>query len=91
MYLLQEPAFIYLFIYFLIFAIVSSISFYFCSDLYDFFPSTNFGDFCLLFLVALGIRLGCLFDIFPVCLLFELDCTAVNFPLALLFTASCRF
>ena len=30
----------------LIFAIVFFVSIYFCSDLYDFFPSTNFG-FCL--------------------------------------------
>ena len=41
---------------------------YFCSDLYDFFPPTNFGAFffVLLSLVALGVRLDCLFEIFLV-------------------------
>ena len=40
--------------------------FYLCSDLCDFFPSNNFGVFVavvLPFLVALGISLGCLFDV----------------------------
>ena len=49
-----------------IFARVSFISIYFCSDLYDFFPSANFGGFCghfPLFLGSLGVRLGCLFDV----------------------------
>ena len=42
---------------------------YFCSDLYDFFPSTNFGVFfLLLFLVVLGVKLGCLFDVILVSL-----------------------
>ena len=33
-----------------IFARVSFISIYFCSDLYDFFPSANFGGFVAIFL-----------------------------------------
>ena len=37
---------------------------YFCSDLYDFFPSANCRVFVLLFLVALSVKLGCLFDVF---------------------------
>ena len=38
---------------------------YFCSDLYDFFLSANFW-FCLFFffLVPLGVRLSCFFEIF---------------------------
>ena len=40
--------------------------FYFCSDLYDFFPSTNLGSFVLLFPVALGVRLCSLrFFLYP--------------------------
>lgn len=52
------------------FAIVSFI-FYFFSDLYDLFPSTNSGClFVLLFLVALGIRLGLVhFDVCLICFL----------------------
>ena len=44
---------------------------YFCSDLYDFFPSTNFRDFfILLFLVALGVKVqSCLIPCDP------LDCS----------------
>ena len=38
----------------LIFASVCFISIYFCSDLYDFFPSANFGGFVALFLLFLG-------------------------------------
>jgi len=34
----------------LIFARVSFISIYFCSDLYDFFPSAHFGGFVAIFL-----------------------------------------
>ena len=46
----------------LIFVKVSFISFSFISALiYDFFPSTNFG--ILLFLVALSVWIGCLFDV----------------------------
>ena len=49
----------------LIFTFVSFFSIYFCSDLYDFFPSTNFGFlFVLLFPVVLGVKLGCLFNVF---------------------------
>ena len=33
----------------------------FWSDLHDFFPSANFGIFKILSLIALGVRLGCLF------------------------------
>ena len=43
------------------FTIVSFI--YFCSDVYDFFP---FAIFFLLFLVVLGVKLGCLIDVFAV-------------------------
>ena len=50
----------------LIFTIVYFFFIYFCSDLYDFFLSTNFGDFVLLFPVVLGVKLGCLFDVFLV-------------------------
>ena len=39
---------------------------YFWSDHYDFFPSANFGFFVLLSLLALGVRLGCLFEMFLV-------------------------
>ena len=54
---------------FIDFAIVSFTS-YFFSDLYDLFPSTNFGGlFVLLSLVALGVRLGCLLDVFLICFL----------------------
>ena len=45
------------------------LHFYFiclCSDLYDFFPCINFGCSLFFFLVALGVRLNCLFEIFLV-------------------------
>ena len=61
--LFKEPAlsFIDLFYCFLCLYFI-----YFCSDLYDFFPSTNFG-FCLFsFSSWLGIKLCCLFEIFLV-------------------------
>ena len=55
----KEPAFSFINLYYCFFFI------YFCSDLYDFFPSTNFGGFfVLLFPVVLGVKLGCLFDAF---------------------------
>ena len=39
----------------------------FCFDLYDFFPSANFG-FCLFFsLVVVGVKVGGLFEMFLVC------------------------
>ena len=53
----------------LIFTTVSLIFFvcvYFCSDLYDFFPFVNFEGFVLLFPVVLGVKSGCLFDVFLV-------------------------
>ena len=38
---------------------------YFCSDFYDFFPSTNFGVLHFsFFLVPLGVKLGYLFDFY---------------------------
>ena len=38
---------------------------YFCSGFYDFFTSTNCGRvFILLFLDAVDVRLGCLYDVF---------------------------
>ena len=60
-YLLKEPAFGFVeFCYSLLcFSFI-----YFCPNFYDFFPSTNPG--VLLFLVALGVKLGYLFDFSPV-------------------------
>ena len=37
---------------------------YFCSDLYDFFPSANFGDFLFFFSVVLHVRICSLFEVF---------------------------
>ena len=63
-YLLKESAFSFINLYycsFLFFFI------YFCSDLYDCFPSTNFGLFFFCsFPVVLGVKLGCLVDVFLV-------------------------
>jgi len=63
-YLLKEPAFSFIG---LCYSYLHLFFIYFCSDLYDFFPSTNFGVFfvvvVVLFLVALDVRLGCLFDV----------------------------
>ena len=62
-YLLKEPVFScinFYYCYFHLFFI------YFHSDLYDFFASTNFGGFVLLFPIVLGVKLGCLFNIFLV-------------------------
>ena len=51
----------------LIFSIFFSLYLiYFCCDLYDFFPSTNFQGFCSFSLVPLGVSLDCLFEIFLV-------------------------
>ena len=36
---------------------------YFCSDFHDFFLSTDFGFLALLFLIVLGVKLGCLFNV----------------------------
>ena len=55
---------LFIFLVLLIFTVVSFI--YFCSDLYDVFPSANLGDFVLLFPVVLGVKLGCVFDVFHV-------------------------
>ena len=49
---------------FLIFAVVSFVSFYFYCELYHVFASTNF--FFFLILVVLNLRLGCLFNVFRV-------------------------
>ena len=66
---------------FIDFAIVSFIS-YFFSDLYNLFPSTNFGRlFVLLSLVALGVSLGCLLDVFLVGFLQFEFFTVFFFPL----------
>ena len=60
---------------------------YFCSDLYDFFPFTNFGNlFVLLSLVALGERFGCLRFLCP-----EVRLHCCNFLLRTAFAASHRF
>ena len=63
-YLLKEPAFSFID---LCYRCLHLFFVYFCSDLYDFFPCTNFGVFfvvvVVLFLVALDVRLGCLFDV----------------------------
>ena len=56
---------------------------YFHSYLYCFFHS-----FVLLFLVPLGARLNCLFELF---LVFEVDHVTVNFPLSNDFAATYRF
>ena len=54
-----ESLFVYVIFYFFFI--------YFCSDLYDFFPSTNFEVFfVLLFPVVLGVNLGYLFEVFLV-------------------------
>ncbi|CAI9173268.1 unnamed protein product [Rangifer tarandus platyrhynchus] len=59
---LKEPAFINIYYCFFHFFFIC-----FFLDIYDFFPSTNFGlFFLLLFPVALGVKLGCLFDVFLV-------------------------
>ena len=45
----------------------SSYSAILTSNLYNLFPSAGFGVFfVLLSLIALGARLGCLFEMFPV-------------------------
>jgi len=63
---------------------------YFCSDLYDLFPSTNFGIFLvLLFPVVSGMKLVSLFNVFP-CFL-GWDCIAINFLRRPAFAASHRF
>ena len=63
-YLLQEPAFTSVD---LCYSLLCFFFTYFCSDFYDFFPSVNFGVFffvaVLIFLVTLGVKLGCLFDV----------------------------
>ena len=60
-YLLKEPVFL------LILTIFSFISFSFISDLILMISSTNFvGFFFLLVIVVLGVKLGCLFDVFLV-------------------------
>ena len=91
LYLLKEPAvcFIDLCYCFLHFFFI-----FLWSDLYDFFPSANFGGFfILLSLIALGVRLGCVFEIFLVFLFLFLVsyCTAINFSLGTAFAASHRF
>ena len=62
-YLLKEPAFSFID---LCYSCFHSFFIYFCSDLYDFFPSTNFGCFyvvvLLLFPVAIDVRLDGLVD-----------------------------
>ena len=61
-YLLKEPAFIFINLYYCFFHF---FLIYFYSDLYDLFPSANLGGFfVLLFPVVLGIKLGCLFNVF---------------------------
>ena len=62
-YLLKEPAFSFIDLsyWFLHFFFI-----YFWSEFYDFFPSANLGVFVLLSLFALGVRLGCLFEMFLV-------------------------
>ena len=59
--------------------------------MFDVFPSANFGffSFVLLFPVVLGVKLGCLLDVF-VCLFFEVGLCR-NFPLRTAFAASHRF
>ena len=63
-YLLKEPAFTSVD---LCYSLLCLFFTYFCTDFYDFFPSVNFGVFffvaVLLFLVTLGVKLGCLFDV----------------------------
>ena len=67
-YLLKEPAFSFSNLYYCFFHF---FFIYFCSDLFYFFPSTNSGVFVvvvvlLLFPVVLGVKLGCLVDVFLV-------------------------
>ena len=61
-YLFKKPAFS---LFYLCYSFVHLYFIYFCSEPYDFLPSTNL-EFCLLFfsLVDLGIRLSSLFEIF---------------------------
>ena len=64
---------------------------YFSSDLYDFFPSTNFGVFFFFFFsVVLDVKVGCLF-IQCLSYLLSWDYIATNFPLGTAFGASHRF
>ena len=85
-YLLKVTAFSFISLYYCFFHF---FVIYFCSDLYDLFPSTNFDVFVvvvlLLFLVVLGVKLGC-FSCF-----LKYDCIAINFPLRTAFAASHRF
>ena len=64
----------------LIFTIVSFISF--CSDLYDFFPSTNFVFFLSSFSSCFRCKVRLSIQCFS-CFLRQ-DCIAINFPLELL-------
>ena len=78
-YLLREPVFSFID---LCYCRLHIFFIYFCSDIYDFFPSTNFRDFfVLLFLIPLCVKLGCLFD---VSLVLEVRLIAINFLLTLL-------
>ena len=65
LYLLKKPDFGFID---LCYSPVRFFLIYFFFDIYDFFFSTNFGVFVvvllILFLVASGVRLGCLFNVF---------------------------
>ena len=81
-YLLNEQAFSFIDLCF-------SLLHYFYSEFYDLFHSTNFGFFfvVVLFLVALGVRLGCLMFL----LFLEVGLYCYEVPLSTAFTKSYRF